>query len=181
MELLKSRWMVGPTFLVAGASAFLAYAEDKKQSYDPSGFIQEKAQINTDPTGSQLKEAETRINGVPYKIYRNEQGTILIPDVGRFRPSDLDTAECTNSNVGKTDDGIIARAEKKLSKKMAIYAELIQQTIVAKCHESTAMKVYAKPNAEIGIRYQDKEKRDAATYKLYKNYSEPGIGAGVEF
>ena len=154
---------------------------DKTNAFDPSGYLKEKTIPNKDPSGEQIKESDTKINGIPFKIYRNGDGTIIVPDAGRFRPSDLDSASCTNLDSISTQKNTIAGGEQKLSENMKIYASLIQTTIVSKCGQNASQKIYVDPNAEVGIKFKDDKKRGSPTYRLYKRYSEPGVGASVEF
>jgi hypothetical protein len=148
--------------------------------FDPKGYLHRQPAA-TDGGAAVVKEAETKINGIPYVVYTSGGGSIILPKVGRFRPSDLDSSQCTHGGSDDFNEAPIVGAEQELSKKMTIYAHLIQQTIVSKCGETSRLHVNVNPDPEVGIRFRDNGKRDSHTIKLYKRLSEPGIGAGIEF
>ena len=123
------------------------------------------------------------IKGIRYRRLNTKVGSILLVDVLKITPEDIEKSICHPSSTNKKD---VIVTKKRLSdddeKTIALYSSLIVQTVDKKCNGEYDGEAYIDPNFdfETGITIKGKG-RDANTYKIYNKNFAPNINFKAEF
>ena len=169
----KTVFLIWTTYILGFSQIIFANEVLLKKSnrlpLPPYDFTTEKQSIK-----ASLEVGEVTIKGARYRAFRGKYGTIYLPRLHYFTPSDIMMARCTGAEIDRTvvvkngsdtfsnsnpnsENIPLLEVSRMNNSGFKFYARAIQETIRNVCgqNESNKKTVALKPSLEIGISYDN--------------------------
>lgn len=158
--------------------------------FNPTDFLMNREFETKSTLEQKIQEGLVVIKGIPYYEFKNRNGAIYLPKVTDLKEADFEKAICGNTSPldgakeNRERKATVASAQKNLSAKTVVFAQLITSTIKKKCGAAeleSGASIPLEQAFEVGVKVDTGTELRPSSIKIFNTNLLPNIGVRKDF